>query len=85
MFYDSQANSAAHIKFKLPLSGFDNGCATLSSACAAATEEMVFVRLDFLLLPKQLPLVFISVLHFCSISLHSTSHLFEGDLAINFY
>ena len=78
MFSDSEADFDAHIKFELPLSESNNCCVTLSSASAAATEKDRVCVVSFLLLPKQPPLVFISVLHICSLPLYSTSHLFES-------
>ena len=56
MFSDSEADFAAHIKFKLLLSGSDNCCVTLSLASGAATEKNRVSLARFLLLPEQLPL-----------------------------
>ena len=49
MLSNSDADSAAHIKCQLSLSGSDNGCVTLSSASTVATEKNRVNLISFLL------------------------------------
>ena len=62
MFSDFEADSAAHINFKLSLSGFDHCCERLSLASAAATAKNGASLASFLLLPEQLT----SCFYFCA-------------------
>ena len=87
MLSNSKADSVAHVKFELSLSGSDDCYAISSSVSAAVTEKIVLVWYVFLLLPVQLPHVFFSVLllQFCSVLFYSTFHLSKSNLATNFY